>query len=238
MLILTPTTRFSPKKYKVALWIDGNDPLNAAAPANNTSLSGISNKGSSAISFAQATAGNQAKYMTNVSNGNGVIRTDGNDFYTASNSFTFGTSFTIFLVATPSSSAASYYYATNNPTGGGPAIISKFTNGAVQNYEFYDLSPDRIILSTAGTGLNICEATQTDGVNLTGRFNGAVAGTLTPTKSANGFGISWLFSTSSTAPTGFTIDLASLIIATPALTTTQATDIRKYLSDKWAVAIS
>jgi hypothetical protein len=230
---------FLPRDFsKVVMDLDGDDPLVGARPASGFQLPSIATKGRSAISFAQGTAGNQAQYIPNAYNGKGVIRTDGNDFYTASNSFTFGTSFTIFVVATPSSNAASYYYATSNATGGGPAIISKFTNGTVQNYEFFDLSPDRIILSSSATGLNICEVTQTDGISLQGAFNGVFSAPLTPTKSGNGFLINWLFSTSASAPVNFIVDLARIIIATPALTAQEATQIRRYLSNIFNIAVS
>lgn len=217
------------------LWVTASDPLgNGSNPADNTALSFLKDKSRfGSVTITQSTGANQARFRTNVYNGLPTIRTNSNNFYTVSGMQNFSTQFSFFLVATPSATTPGYYFGTTNATGRYPAFITKYTNGSVNNYEYY-AQTDRQILSVTKTGLNLCEAVQTDSTKLVTRFNGTQINDVVPTTTFNGNTISTLLASAANADMP-SVDFCEIIIYNKALSTTDATIIRNYLQTKWGI---
>lgn len=235
-MMFTPY-RFRPNRLSSCrVWLSGADPNNGALPDNEELIQTIVNKGWGSVTCQQNTGGNQAPYKSDKYNGKGVLQPDGAASQYPVSGFTFGSQFTLFLVATPTLISPAYFFGTNNATGRGPTFISGFTNTVPQNYEFYD-NTDRLIIDTSTDGINICEVTQQDGVNIFGYFNGTLSGNITPTVNANGLTLDLLFGSAAGANLIGT-DFGDLLIFNTVLSAAERASVRHYLGDFWGISVS
>lgn len=230
--------RFTPRRISTCrVWFDGSDPNNGVLPSSGSLIQTITNKGwATGVTCTQSTPLNQATYIANQYNGKGILRTTGSQWYSVSG-YTYNNNYTVFGVFIPGTASA--YISSPNEIG---AFITKFNNGSgVQNYEWYHdtvsvPTVDRGTFSTGGTGMNIVELVQSDGVSCAGYFNGNAAFSFTPTESASGSSMAWLLAASS-GGSWYTGDFAAFLIFNSNLSAAIRYNIRHFLGDYWGVSV-
>jgi hypothetical protein len=229
------SSAFKPTRYStLKVWLDGSDPANGAKPTNGTTVQNIINKGSGSVTCTQATAGNRATFISGAYNGKGILRTTTNIFYSISG-FTFGTSTTVFMIATPSTIAGAYLYGSSG-TSSSPSILSSFSS---QSYEYFVVTggvTQRSTIGAAGaTGMNVVEFSN-DATTVTTKLNGTTSFSGATTASMSGAVLSKLFSSDGT--TNYCgIDFAGLLVFSPELNSTQAIYVRKWLGKYWGITV-
>lgn len=213
-------------------WLDGADPLGTGTPpttgTNVLPIDKMINK-----TFSQATASRRPVYDSAILNSLGCLKTDSanNTFVAVSGALGLNTTTSIIMVTQPSSAANSYLFG-GSGTSNKPAFLSNF--GGL-SYEFYN-GADRYTISAGATGFNMIELYQTDASNVTSLLNAVSAFSNVPTIALSGFNISGLFAAASGLNVS-TCYIAELFMYRAILTTAQKTNVRRYIAQKWGLAI-
>lgn len=212
--------------------VDGADPLaNGAPPATGTSVIPIDK--CSIKTFSQPTTSRRPIYNSAVLNGLGALQSNSanNTSLSVSSGITLSTTTSIIILAQPSSTTNAYMFG-GSGISNSPAIISNF---AGLNYEFYD-SADRYTISASATGFNLIEVYQTDASNVQAILNGVLVFTNIPTMAINSTNIVALFC-STPALNTLTGYIAEICIYRSILTNSQKINMRRYMAQKWGLAI-
>ena len=214
------------------MWIDGADPLGTGTPPT-TGTNVLPVDKMSIRTLAQATTSRRPVYDSGVLNSLGCLKSDAavNTLITATGS-SLTTTNSFILVTQPSSAANAYLYG-GSSTSDTPAILSNF--GGL-SYEWFNIG-DRYTISAGATGFNMIEVYQTDASNVAALLNGASAFSNTPTVALNGKNVDTIFSSGIGLNVG-TFYLAELIMYRALLTAAQKTNIRRYIAQKWGLAIA
>lgn len=214
------------------LWIDGADPLGTGTPpttgTNVLPVDRMANK-----TLAQATVSRRPVYDSGVLNSLGCLKSDAanSTLIVASAGANFNTTTSIIMVTQPSSAANAYLFGGNN-TSDSPAIISNF--GGL-SYEWFNVG-DRFTISAGATGFNMIEIYQTDASNVAALLNGVSAFSNVPTVALNNKAIDSIFASGVSLNVG-TFYLAELFCYRAVLTAAQKTNVRRYVAQKWGLAI-
>ncbi len=215
------------------IWMDGADPLgNGIPPTTGTNVLPVDRMG--VKTFSQATAGLRPIYDSAVLNSLGCLKSTNasNTFLSiAASGVAYNTTTSFIMVTQPSSAINSYFFG-GSAIGNAPAFLSNF---AGVSYEFYDNS-DRYVISAGATGFNLIEVYQTDATNTEAFLNGVSVFSNTPTVALNGARITGIFG-SFPATNICTNYIAEFFIYRAILTAAQKTNIRRYIAQKWGLAI-
>jgi hypothetical protein len=227
---INQTPLFSPG---LVLWLDGNLPLNAAQPADNTALSSCYDYSGSGNSGTQATGASQPLSKTNVLDNKSIIRFDGvNDNFACPTTLNLFDTFTFQFAVKKSPSAGSGYIFQK---GTGPAAIvfndgsktislDKPGSGVIGAVSYSDNTWYIFTFAKSGASLVI----RRNLVDVTPAFTNR-----TLTSSADNMTIG----SNSIETANFLIgDLAELLCYNTYLSSAQILANEQYLGNKWGIA--
>lgn len=214
------------------IWVDGADPLGTGVPpTTGTNVLPVDKMGIKTL--AQATAGLRPIYDSGVLNSLGCLKATNasNTFVAVSGGVGYVTNNSWIMVTQPSSAASAYLLGSNG-TSNSPTILSNF--GGL-SYEWFN-GANRYTISAGATGFNLIEIYQTDAVTTTAVLNGVTVYTNVPSVAMFGQNITGLFGASAGLNIG-SFYLAELFMYRAPLTAAQKTNIRRYVAQKWGLAI-
>lgn len=213
-------------------WVDSADPLGTGTPpTTGTNVLPVDKMGLRTIT--QATTSRRPVYDSAVLNSLGCLKSDAanNTNLAVSGGVTFSSGTSFILLAQPSSAANAYLFGGN----GGSNIPTILSNFGGLSYEWFN-GADRYTISAGATGFNLIEIYQTDATDVTAFLNGVSAFSHVPTVSLSPRNVTSLYS-SSGALNVCTCYTAEFFIYRAVLTAAQKINIRRYIAQKWGLAI-
>ncbi len=214
------------------MWVDGADPLGTGTPpTTGTNVLPVDKMG--VVTFVQATSSRRPVYDSGILNSLGCLKSDtaNNTLLQRTGGSAFNTTTSFVALAQPSSTTNAYFWG-GSGTSDAPAIISNF--GGL-SYEWFNAA-NRYTISAGATGFNLIEVYQTDATNVQGFLNGTSVFSNVPTVALNTRIVSDIFCASS----GLNIStcyFAEFFIYRAILTSAQKINIRRYIAQKWGLAI-
>jgi hypothetical protein len=220
---------FSPLSLSgLQLWLDGAD--EAKKTLNGSNVSAWLDKSGNNRNAAQGTAANQPANVSGGAPAAGVDFVDGTNVLTLASELSLGTAATIIVVVTANAAANAYVYADGGSADG---IISGFSVGG--DLEWFNTSggTDRqkyIDNPVAGSRYRLV-TTQTDGVSLVGRLNGAQVFSVVPAIALTS--IQFIGAATAAAVSGFSGKIHEFIVYNRVLMADEITPLETYLA-RWA----
>jgi hypothetical protein len=220
----------SPLQLGAVLWLDASDPSNnGILPANNTALSPWIDKTGNGFNATNGTPARRPHFILNDSGTPTVTASSASSQIYTLAPITLTATTTIVAVASISAGTPGYLLHGTN-TGDTPTFLYGFSDNS---FEWFN-SPDRQTFASVTSGYHMLTITQTDGVNLTGYFDGVQMFSVIPVAILNTRQLTGFF-TSTTLLNFYNGSMKTFIVFNKVLSKTQLTSLFSYISQRYNV---